>query len=360
MHLDWSTSSDDPMASRFEYLLEANSCPLCEEIFYIHPFALQIRLNQAKDQPTLQDILNMPDEEKALWFTSMNIELNALWSKGCFTVVDRDAAEGRQIIPLTWAFKVKTRPDGSFLKRKSRLCLRGDKMIEGLEEGHTADETSGYAPVVDWGTIRMLLTMTVNFNLKTTAVDFRAAFVQAKLKRPYYSTLPPVLCDFPQFQGKILRVHCSLYGHKFASRLYYELLRDNLTKSKSQGGLGFTLSPNDHCLYLREDAIFISWVDDGIFLTRDTAVADQAIKDLETCGFSVEKEGGDGALTSYLGVTVDQQADGTMILKQQGLIDRIIQATGMQDANPKKTPAIEVLVRHKDAPPFKNSYNMML
>ena len=154
----------------------------------------------------------MPDEERVLWFEAMNKELNALWANGCFVIVDEEEAKGRQIVPLTWAFKVKTRPDGSFLKRKARLCLRGDKMIEGLEEGKSTNETSGYAPVVYWGTIQMLLTMSVNFDLKTTAVDFRNAFTQKKLDRPHYSSMPPMIADFPEYQGKILRVKRSLYG----------------------------------------------------------------------------------------------------------------------------------------------------
>ena len=42
---------------------------------------------------------------------------------------------------------------------------------------------------------------------------------------------------------------------------------------------------------------------------------------------------------------MDKGPDGGLILKQEGLIDRIIEATGMQDANPKDTPATEVLAK---------------
>lgn len=357
MHLDWTTPSDDPIAKHFEDLMEATSDPISEEVFYIHPFALQVRLNQSKDQPTLNQILNMQDDEKSQWFDSMQIELNALWDKGCFEVVDLKAAKGRQVIPLTWAFKYKSRPDGTYYKRKARLCLRGDKMIEGLEEGKSADETSGYAPVVDWGTIRMLLTMTVNFNLRTTAIDFRSAFISATLERPFYASMPPYVNTFPQYAGKLLMIKKSLYGHRFAAKLFYEMLRDNMVKPRDKGGLGFKLSLNDHCLFLRDDAILISWVDDAVIVHRDPQVANQIIKDLENCGFSVEKEEDDGGLANYLGVAIDKGDDGTLTLRQVGLIDRIIEATGMQDANPKPTPATETLPRHLDAPQFNEAYN---
>ena len=161
----------------------------------------------------LQQILNMPDDEKNLWINSMNVELAALWNKECFELVKVSAAKGHQIMPLTWAFKFKSKPDGTYYKHKSQLCLHSDKMVEGLEEGVSADETSGYAPVIDWGTIRMLLTLTVNFNLHTTAVDFRSAFIQAKLDRPFFAQIPPYLDTFPQYAGKILKIKRSHYGH---------------------------------------------------------------------------------------------------------------------------------------------------
>ena len=42
---------------------------------------------------------------------------------------------------------------------------------------------------------------------------------------------------------------------------------------------------------------------------------------------------------------------------QQGLIDRIIEATSMGRGNPKDTPATEVLSKSLDAPKFSASYN---
>ena len=338
--------------------MDANSCPLSSEVYTIHPFALQVRLEHA-DQPSLTQVLAMPHDEKNLWLESMNIELNALWAKECFELVDMDAATGRQITPLTWAFKYKSKPDGTYYKRKSRLCLRGDKLLEGLsnDSSKTAAKTSGYAPVVDWGTIRMLLTMTVNFNLQTTAIDFNSAFIQAKLERPFYAAMPAPLDSYPAYQNKILRIKRSLYGHRFAAKLFYELVRDNMTKPKKKGGLGFKLSDNDHCLFLRDDAIFINWVDDGVIIHRDPKVADKIIDDLRKCGFDVDKEESDSGLASYLGVSIDKANDGTLILRQQGLIDRIIEATGLQDANGKQTPATKTLPRHLDQPPFDESYN---
>jgi hypothetical protein len=58
---------------------------------------------------------------------------------------------GANIIPSTWAFKIKRTPEGEIKKFKARFCVRGDKQIEGVDYFDT------YAPVVSWSTIRMLL-----------------------------------------------------------------------------------------------------------------------------------------------------------------------------------------------------------
>ena len=79
------------------------------------------------------------------------------------------------------------------------------------------------------------------------------------------------------------------------------------------------MSENDHCMFIRDDAIFIVWVDDGITLVRDLSVADQIIEDLNQTGMSVEKEGKDGALAAYLGIMTESQEDGSLVLKQEVL-----------------------------------------
>ena len=54
---DWDDNNTKPIGRKFEALMEASTCPLTHEVFYVHPLALQIRLNQSKDQPTLNSNL---------------------------------------------------------------------------------------------------------------------------------------------------------------------------------------------------------------------------------------------------------------------------------------------------------------
>jgi len=63
-------------------------------------------------------------------------------------------------------------------------------MYERLKEGEGAKDTSSYSPVIDWGTLHIILSLMIQYDLYTTQVDFKNAFVQAPLKRPMYMNLP--------------------------------------------------------------------------------------------------------------------------------------------------------------------------
>ena len=60
---------------------------------------------------------------------------------------------GRMILKSTSAFKLKRLSDGTPLKYKARFCVRGDLQTEGVDYFET------YALVVQWSTIRLLLTL---------------------------------------------------------------------------------------------------------------------------------------------------------------------------------------------------------
>jgi hypothetical protein len=70
----------------------------------------------------------------------MDAELSSLFERDCFDVVPLSEAGNRQIVPCTWALRKKRRPDGSLIKYKARLCLRGDQMREGLTGDASADD----------------------------------------------------------------------------------------------------------------------------------------------------------------------------------------------------------------------------
>ena len=83
------------------------------------------------------------------YWKAAEAEIMTLESKDSWTVVER--TDDMNVLPSTWAFKLKRFPDGTVKKFKGRFCARGDKQIEGIDFFET------YSPVVQWTTIRLML-----------------------------------------------------------------------------------------------------------------------------------------------------------------------------------------------------------
>ena len=151
-------------------------------------------------------------------------------------------------------FKRKRRPDGSILKYKARLNAHG-----GMQ---TYRETywNTYALVVNWISIRMMLTLSVIHSLHTKSIDFTLAFPQADVETTIYMEVP-LGCKVPEGDYICLLLK-NLYGLKQAAKTRFEHLRDMLTLDAKQGGYGFKQSKIDPCIVLQDGLILISWVDD--------------------------------------------------------------------------------------------------
>ena len=71
----------------------------------------------------------------------------------------------RRVLKGTWVFKLKRLTDGSPLKYKAGYCVRGNMQKEGVNYFET------YAPVVQWSTIWLVLTMILSNGWSTKQVD---------------------------------------------------------------------------------------------------------------------------------------------------------------------------------------------
>ena len=147
--------------------------------------------------------------------------------------VDRNKVPAtNNIIPGTWVFKLKWLPDGSPLKYKARYCVRGDKQVEGIDYFET------YAPVVQWSTIRLVLTMVLANGWTTKQVDYTNAFTQADLKEEVYIE-PPKGFQRKDKKDQVLRLIKSLYGLRQAPKSFFDKLSAGLIER------GFTQSHLD-------------------------------------------------------------------------------------------------------------------
>jgi hypothetical protein len=84
-----------------------------------------------------------------------------------------------------------------------------------------------YAPVCQWSTVRMILTMVLQNGWATKQVDCTNEFAQAEIEETFYIA-PPKLCGPKNGKDVVLLLLKSLYGLKQAPRTVYEKLRDGL------------------------------------------------------------------------------------------------------------------------------------
>jgi len=99
--LDWEAPVQCNTAWHFDDLLQQATCELSGEVLEMHPLSFHVRLNaNDMDEPTFRDIQRSDDSKQRHW-------MEALYDKDCYALVDKEQAEGQQIVDSTWVFKRK-------------------------------------------------------------------------------------------------------------------------------------------------------------------------------------------------------------------------------------------------------------
>jgi hypothetical protein len=123
-----------------------------------------------KDNPLFDNATHGPFQ--AQFWQAMRTKFNTLTKEfDCWEYVPNP---GKHILPSTWAFKIKRYPDGCVKKVKARFCAQGDKQKEGIDYFET------WAPVIQWLTVRIVMTLAVKLHLISIQCDITAAFIHAR------------------------------------------------------------------------------------------------------------------------------------------------------------------------------------
>ena len=116
----------------------------------MHPFSFATGLVE-NEVFHLGQMLRQEDRSK--FAEAMSKEIHDHNTKNHWRVIRRSEAGNNKIIKSIWSFKRKRSPSGDLTKHKGRICAHG-----GMQRwGESYFET--YAPVVNWLSVRFLLTM---------------------------------------------------------------------------------------------------------------------------------------------------------------------------------------------------------
>jgi hypothetical protein len=341
MALDWSKNQVLQAASNFSQMMalfQLSTDPLTNEIDGdLHPCLLASKVSQ-EDNPTYEEALNGPHRDG--FFDAMKIELNTLVHMHCWDVVER--LPSMNVLPSTWALKLKRYPDGSVRKYKARFCAGGHRQIEGVDFFET------FAPVVNWHTVRLMLVLSQILGLSSRQVDYTAAFIHAPIHDEVYVAMPRGFSE----PGMVLKLRRSLYGLKQSPRNFFQHLKSNLEKC----GFRNPSPDTDPCLFVSPKVVCVVYVDDTLLWSPKSEWIDEAIENLRKTGMTLEVE---ESVAGFLGVLIERdQVDGSIKLTQTGLIKRIIAALGIENAPAVSTPAATTpLVKDLDGDPPDGTFN---
>lgn len=122
-----------------------------------------------KDQLHYRKSMQEHDEKQFLEAT--NKEISDFNEEGVWEIVPKlSIPPYTRLLCLIWSFKRKRSPTGKLFKHKDRMCVHGEIQIKGIYYWNT------YIPVVNWGTIRLILTMAEIAGRKSQHIDYVLAF----------------------------------------------------------------------------------------------------------------------------------------------------------------------------------------
>jgi hypothetical protein len=234
--------------------------------------------------------------------------------------------------------------NGKGHKAQARLNLHSGKQEFGI------NYYEAYAPVVTWFAIRLLIFFGILFNWAFCQVNFVMAYPHAPIEMDMYIELPTgIHTKHGNSKDHVLKLLTNIYGQKQAGRMWNSYLVTKLWE------INFKQSLINDCIFNWDDAIFIVYIDDGIFLGS----LDQQLHDIinELCNLKLSiKDQGHPA--DYVGVSIKKLKNGVIELTQQALIDSIISDMALGNLKVKAVPAkvSKILHAHLDKPPFSLNF----
>ncbi|CAN1285750.1 Retrovirus-related Pol polyprotein from transposon TNT 1-94, partial [Linum perenne] len=218
--------------------------------------------------PTIEGVPNsfreaVQSPEHVKWQEAMKEEMKSLEKNKTWSLVQLPS--GKRAIGCKWVFAKKD--DKSGIRFKARLVAKGYAQKEGI------DYNEIFSPVVKHSSIRILLALVAQFDLKLEQLDVKTAFLHGDLEEEIYMAQP----DGFQVAGKekwVCNLKKSLYGLKQSPRQWYKRFDLFMTQH------GFTRSPYDHCVYFRQlgDGSFIYlllYVDDMLIASKSKVEIDK-------------------------------------------------------------------------------------
>ncbi|CAM8999542.1 unnamed protein product [Rhodiola kirilowii] len=253
----------------------------------------------------------------------MDAEINALQANNTWSITDLPV--GKNAVGCKWVFKIKRKSDGTIERYKARLVAKGFTQLEELDYHET------FAPVVKMNTFRTLLAVAASRGWPLYQLDVNNAFLHGILDEEVYMNLPPGYYRSDKAQGRVCKLHKSLYGLKQASRQWFSKFSETLIQYGLQSSL------NDYSLFTlhkgKDYIALLVYVDD-IIITGTSQVLIDNIKQFIDSKFKIKDL---GTLRYFLGLEVARSASGIFINQRKYALE-LIKDAGLLGCKPSSLP----------------------
>lgn len=274
-----------------------------------------------EDVPTVNQALEGPEAPD--WLAAIQVELEQLKERKTWRLIPRsEVPAGCNVLPSSIKLKQKRLEDGSVDKKKARLCVGGHKQKYGVDY----DET--FAPVIDFETVRLILSIAAKEKMLVDHVDVIGAFLFSHVDAEIYVEQPKGFEENPD-ADEVCKLLKGLYGIKQGSKLWGNRLSSDLI------GRGFKKMPTSPCLFYHNEkkVILIVYVDDGLIAAKTAeglAFAKNTLHEL----YDISDL---GPASWFLGVGIRRLTVGIAIT-QKSYIENTLEKFGLSDARPASTP----------------------
>ncbi len=246
-----------------------------------------------------------------------------------------DLPEGARTIGVKWVLRKKLEPDGTVGRYKARLVAQGYTQQKGIDFHET------FAPVARMTSMRTILALAAHLGLQLEQIDVKSAYLHGKIDTEIYLRQPPGFEDLTH-PDKVFLLDGNLYGLKQAAKIWNDNIDDAITSN------GLHQVSVDPCIYVKlsNEGILIAelYVDD--FLLGGTPYLVREFKEHLRKHFPIKELGFPKVI---VGIQVEQQK-GEVTLHQSAYLKRLVEDTGMSEANHVHTPIVVPRIPDSNSP----------
>ena len=251
----------------------------------------------------------------------MDEEFAALQRQRTWSLVPHSPSQN--VVGCKWVYKLKLNCDFSINRYKARLVAKGFHQQYGVDFEET------FSPVIKPPTVRIILSLAVQFDWPLRQLDVRNAFLHGHLREEVYMVQLHGYVD-SSCPNHVCRLWKSLYGLKQAPRAWFERFSTQLLHMRFQASLAdsslFILHHGKLVIYL------LVYVDDIVIIGNNPSFLDSLVTQLSQA-FELKDL---GPLHYFLGLQITRSSKGLLPTQTKYAQDLILKFQ-MQSSKPARS-----------------------